>query len=502
MRQVTKDLNRRHRDVLNIILNTDEYITGNELARLCNVTIRTIRKDIKEINDLLKEYDVKVEASIKKGYSLSKVNKDIVKKNNIIRKVLDYEYIIETPSLPIDRQMYILLKLTIKSVITIEELVETLSVSDATVNNDIIFINKWLKRNLKLRISYSLNEGITLKATEKEKRNIISCVLAKRINLSTVSKYWSYLFEENDAVTAVKDIYYIVSAESRKYNYYLSGHSYQLLCYEILVAIKRNKLRFNLNEFDEINGELMEVVSAIREKVEDQLAVSLSKVEWLNLQEYFMSKQFLNGTRFKDMEMEVAISIVEEYLLVLYEKFKIDLKNNLDNKYKLILYVAPMINRLKYKHCISNKINEKVGKAYKVEYKMANEIVPIIKKKLNLDVTLTDLAYITLHLVSMCGMWKYKLNTIIVCDYDESILNLIKDKIQNIFGERVQICGFYGYQEFMYEDDENLKSVDLIITTSTIADITSIPFIRIKPEIDQNDIDMISEYVNSYKNKL
>ncbi|GFZ32092.1 hypothetical protein CSC2_26180 [Clostridium zeae] len=494
-------MNRRHRDILNIILNTDEYITGNELARLCNVTIRTIRNDIKEINDLLKEYDVKVEASLKRGYSLSKANKDIVKKNNIIRKVLDYEYIIETPSLPIDRQMYILLKLTIKKNISIEELVEALSVSDATVNNDITFINKWLKKNLRLGISYSLTEGITLNATEKEKRNIISWVLAIRINLSTVSKYWSYLFEEADAVTAVKDIYYIVSEESRRYNYYLSGHSYQLLCYEILIAIKRNKLGFNLNGFDEVNGELMEVISAIREKVENQLSVKLSKAEWLNLQEYFRSKQFLSGTKFKDIEKEEATSVVEEYLIVLYEKFKVDLKNNPDYKYKLILYITPMINRLKYRHCISNKIDEKVVKSYKTEFKMANEITLIIKKKLNLDVPLIDLAYITLHLVSMCGIWKYKLNTVIVCDYDQSILSLIKDKIQNAFGERVEVCGFYGYQEFMYEDEENLKSVDLIITTSTIADITNIPFIRIKPEIDQNDIDMIVEYVNGYKNR-
>ncbi|WP_183276244.1 BglG family transcription antiterminator [Clostridium fungisolvens] len=495
-------MNRRHRDILNIILNTDEYITGNELARLCNVTIRTIRNDIKEINDLLKEYDVKVEATIKKGYSLNKVYKDIIKKNNIIREVLDYEYIKETPSSPIDRQMYILLKLTIKKVITIEELVEALSVSDATVNNDITFINKWLKRNLKLGISYSLTEGITLNATERDKRNIISWVLAIRINLSTVLKYWSYLFEENDAVTAVKDIYYIVSEESRRYKYFLSGHSYQLLCYEILVAIKRNKLGFDLNDFDEAESELMDVVSAIREKVEDQQGLNLSRAEWLNLQEYFKSKQFISGTEFIDIEKQEAISIVDEYLLVLYEKFKVDLKNNPDYIYKLILYIAPMINRLKYNHCISNKIDEKVVKAYKAEFKMASEIAPIIKRRLNLDVSLVDLAYITLHLVSMCGIWKYKLNTVIVCDYDESILSLIKDKIQNYFGERVEVCGFYGYQEFMYEDKENLKGVDLIITTSTIADITNIPFIRIKPEIDQNDIDMISEYVNGYKSKL
>nr|WP_017810601.1 HTH domain-containing protein [Clostridium saccharoperbutylacetonicum] len=43
-------MTRRRRD----ILNAEEYITGNELARICNVSIRTIRSDIKEINAQLK----------------------------------------------------------------------------------------------------------------------------------------------------------------------------------------------------------------------------------------------------------------------------------------------------------------------------------------------------------------------------------------------------------------------------------------------------------------
>lgn len=115
---------------------------------------------------------------------------------------------------------------------------------------------------------------------------------------------------------------------------------------------------------------------------------------------------------------------------------------------------------------------------------------------------LIDLAYITIHLVYICGLWKYKLNAVIVCDYDESILNFIKDKIKNSFGKKIEICRFYDYQEFMYENKENLKKVDFIITTSTIADITNIPFIRINPEIEQNDIDMIAEYLDSYKRKL
>lgn len=499
---MTINLNRRHRDILNIILNTDEFITGNELARLCNVTIRTIRRDIKEINILLKEYDVEIDSGIKKGYFLNKRNKEILKKNNVIRKVLDYKYIIETPNLPIDRQMYILLKLTTKKYISVEELVETLYVSAATVNNDIIFINKWLKKNLKLGISYFLNEGITLKANEKEKRNIISWVLAIRLNISTVLKCWNYLFEEKDVITEARGVYHIVNAETKKYNYYLSGHSSQLLCYEILVAIKRYQLGFNLDDLDKRNDILMPVMIAIREEVERKLGVNLSETEWLNLQQYFKSKQFLYRTDIKNIETEEAICIVDEFFRTLHEKFKIDLSVNLDNKYKLVLYVAPMINRLKYRHCISNKIDEKVIKTYKTEFEMATEITHIIKRKLDFDMALIDLAYITIHLVSMCGFWKHRLNTVIVCDYDESILSFIKDKIKNSFGEEIEISRVYDYQEFMYENEENLKKVDFIITTSTIADITNIPFVRINPEIEQNDIDMIAEYLYGYKSKL
>ena len=495
-------MNRRYREILSAILNTDECITGNELARLCNISIRTIRQDIKEINGLLEEYNIEIDSSVKKGYFLNKENKEILKKHNFIREVLDYEYIIETPNLPVDRQMYILLKLTTKKYVSVEELAEALYVSVATINNDILYINKWLKKDLKLGISYSLNEGITLKANENEKRNIISWVLSIKTNVSTISKYWNYLFEENDVIIKARDLYHIVSAETKKCNYYLSGHCAQLLCYEILVAVKRCQLGFNLNDSDDIKGELIPVIIDVREKVEKELELNLSEREWLNLQQYFKSKQFLHGTNIINIETEEVTYIVDEFLKTLHDKFKIDLTTNPDNKFKLLLYVVPMINRLRYRHCIPNKISEKVTQTYKTEFKMATVMAHIIKMKLNLNMELIELAYITIHLVSMCEMWRYKLNTAIVCDYDEAILSFIKDKIKNHFGEKIKITKFYDYQEFMFENDENLEKIEFIITTSTIADITNIPFIRINPEFEPNDIDMINEYINNHKSKL
>ena len=80
--------------------------------------------------------------------------------------MFDYEYIIETPNLPLDRQMYILLKLTTKKYITVGELEESIYVFEATVNNDI----------------------------------------------SIISKYWNYLFKETDVILVARDLYHIVSA--------------------------------------------------------------------------------------------------------------------------------------------------------------------------------------------------------------------------------------------------------------------------------------------------
>ncbi|MFX3616518.1 MAG: transcription antiterminator [Sporolactobacillus sp.] len=495
-------MNRRHRDIINLILNTEGYLTGNELARLCHVTIRTIRKDIKEINDLLKEYDMEIDSSIKKGYFLNEKNKSILKKNNIIRKVLDYEYIIETPNLPLDRQVYILSKLTTQKCISLEELTKSLYVSEATVNNDCILINKWLKKHLRLGISYSLNEGMMLKANEREKRNIISWILAIKLNVSTVAKYWNYLFDDKDMITEARSLYRVLSVETKKYGYHLSGHSYQLLSYEILVAVKRRQMGFNLINSENRDSELMEVISNISEKVKRKLAIDLPKVEWLDLQQRFKSKQFLYGTDINKIETDEAIRVVDQFFDILRKKYQINLTGIPENKYKLILYSAPMINRSRYRHCIPNQIDEKMVKIYKTEFKMAAEMINIIKKDLNLEIEPINLAYITIHLVAMCGLRRFSLNTIIVCDYDESIISFIQDKIKNIFGEKITIGKFYDYQEFMNENKENLIKVDLIITTSTIADLTDIPFVRINAEFDQNDIDTITTYIDNFRTNL
>lgn len=486
---------RRYREILNVILNTDGCVTGNELAKLCNVSIRTIRIDIKEINILLEEYNIKIDSIVKKGYYLTESCKKLLKENDIIASVWDHEYIEQVPNTPFERQMYIILKLTMKEYLSIEELIDNLYVSASTVNNDINSIKKWLKDNLNLSINYSLTKGIKLNCGERDKRNVIGWIVAKKSNASSVMKNCYYLFKHQEVVKFTDKLFPIMDTETKQYGYILSGHSSQFLCNQIFIALERCKLGFSLDENDIIDEELLPVIIAIGEKIRSQLKVTLPKSEWLNLQQYFKSRQFIEETNLENIETKEALNITNEFIRGVNEKFDIDLGIYSKIKENLLLYVAPMINRLRFKHCIVNSIDENIIKAYQQEYKMAIEMLNIVKKELGLNIRQIELAYITMHLVSTKDIWNKKFKTIIVCDFDQSIISFIKNKIFTYLSEKILFCGFYTYQQFTFGLVENLEEIDFIITTATLAGRTNIPFVIISPTMEQKDFINLYEHL-------
>jgi lichenan operon transcriptional antiterminator len=492
---------RRHREILSFIFNTEGFLTGNELAKICGVSVRTIQLDIKEINNLLREYGTKINSVVKKGYYLEEKSKEILKEKNIIRSVLDYEYINETPITPFERQMYIILRLTVKDYIFVEELEEKLYVSMSTINKDIISAAAWLKENLDLKIDYSLSKRAELKVSEKEKRDIISWILSYKLNVSTLEKQWKYIFEGKEFFEDFGKMYPIAENETKLQGYCLSGHSLQLLCIEIMVASIRSTMGYKLEENYDKKVELKPIIIALSKRLEENMNVSLSQNEWLNLQEYFMSKQFASGTSIEKIETMESKQVVNEFLIVLNNKYKLDLAVYPEIKEKLILYVAPMINRLKHRHCIGNKISENINYIHPLEFKMASEISDIVKNKLNLSVNSVEVAYIAVHLAAAHKIWSEKLNTIIVCDYDESIISFIKDRIVAGLEDKIKLSGCFTFWQFILGEKEDFKAVDFIITTSTLADKTNISFIQISPLMEQKDISNLYEYIEHLSKK-
>lgn len=488
---------RRYREILNTILNTDGYITGHELAKLCSVSIRTIRLDIKKINELLRAYNIRIDSILKKGYYLTEEGKRKLKENDIIRSVWDHEYIGQMPNTPEERQMYVLLKLTMKEYISVEELIDKLYISTSTINNDINSIKKWLKENLSLSINYSLAKGIRLNCSERDKRNIIGWIIAKKSNASSVMKNCYYLFNHTEITKYTDKLFSIMNTETKKHGYILSGHSSQFLCNQIFVAWQRYELGFNLDEEYKIDDKQLPIIKSLREEVRTKLNIELPENEWLNFQQYFKSRQFITGTDLMNLKTKEALHIESEFIKSVHRRFKVDLGKHSSIKENLLLYLAPMINRMELKHCIVNSIDENVIKAYPLEYQMAKEMINVVKKELNLNVSLIELAYITMHLVSSREIWSKKFKTIIICDFDESIISFIRNRIFKYLSEKIEFYGFYTYQQFVFGLVEHLEEIDFIVTTATLAGRTNIPFVIISPTMDQKDFVSLYEHLES-----
>jgi lichenan operon transcriptional antiterminator len=485
---------RRHREILSAVLNSYGYITGNDLANLLGVSDRTIQSDIKKINIILKEYNIKINSAIKKGYYLTEEDKNTLKKNDIIRSVLDYEYIEANPATPMERELYIMLKATTKEYVSIEELSDSLYVSASTINNDINTCKKWLKENLNIDIHHSLTRGLKLKCDEIDKRNIISWIIGNRNKASEISKYWNYLFDEKEITRHTRNMYELIDKKARKYGYYLSGYSCQLSCLEILVASRRYKLGFQLDSIEKQHNNIMPMIEELKEEVHKYLDFELPDIEWSFIQEYFKAKQFIHGTYLENIITEDSLEVLDEFAEGVLDKIHVDLRTYPKVKDTLLLYIAPMLERVRLKQCIA-EIDENIKNIYPDEFNVAKTIIPIINKKLNSHININEIIYITIYLVSINGMWIKKLNTIIVSDYNENVLGLIKSKVSNATGEKINFVGLYTYQQFRVADTNNLKDVDFIITTSTLADRTNIPFIQITPIMDQKDIMNLYEYL-------
>jgi len=112
-----------------------------------------------------------------------------------------------------------------------------------------------------------------------------------------------------------------------------------------------------------------------------------------------------------------------------------------------------------------------------------------------------ELAYIAVHLAAIYKNWCQKLNTVIVCDYDESIISYIKSRILNQFEDRIKVVSCITFRQLISGKTEVYKDVDFIITTSSVADKTNLPFVQVSPVMDQKDFDKLFDQIIYFNQK-
>lgn len=164
-------LSLRQRKILQSLKYKTEYVTGKELANELNVSSRTIRNDINEINNLLKESGIVIESKRSVGYLLQTENSaELAHILKINASFLSRD----------DRIRYILYRLCVEEdPINLYDLEDEMFISSTTLDIDIQTLNKNYILEYPFIKFYKKKNFISLESDELKRRIILNHIFTE-----------------------------------------------------------------------------------------------------------------------------------------------------------------------------------------------------------------------------------------------------------------------------------------------------------------------------------
>lgn len=494
---------RREREILSLLLNSNKPLTRSQLAKNCHVSVRTIQKDIKGLNQRLEDEQVSIISIRKKGYFIPEADKERMRKQHTIQQVYDEDYIHQIPETPEQRMIFILLQLITHDQIQVSTFAEKMHVSVSTVEHDLQACKLWLKQYFPedIKVSYSMKNGISLQADEIYRRKVVAKYISFKANASNIAKCHQYLFEDTrvDYFKQVHKLFHIVDMCLKKQGYYITGHSNQRLCFMIYIAWKRFKAGQEITKKDiknhRLENRMRDVIILLKELIKQELNWNLPETEWLALQMYLITSQFNRATNVEHIITEDASHIYDFFVEKVKSMEDIEWQDE-KIRQSLLIYLSPMLHRAKEHYCIFNPIRYHLAIDDLETKRVVQQLVDTIKAYMHLQLNQEEILYLSLCIYNVKKFWKKLQKIWIVTDYDESVIDFIKGNILNYVKSTYHLETIMTYQQFIFQEYTHLP--DLIISTSTIADKTDLRVLYVNMESDEK---VMAEYVQFLKNQ-
>jgi transcriptional antiterminator/mannitol/fructose-specific phosphotransferase system IIA component (Ntr-type) len=511
--------NTRCWEIVNILLNTAEPITINQIAKKLSVSNRTVRNDLKEIEAYFESNNFgRIVKKPRIGIWLEANQEKRLLIRNSINKSKGYIH----PFSSEDRQLYIIKRLLLSdSSITTQLLADEIYVSRVTVYKDLEEVEKWLKK-YNLRLKRRQNYGIEVVGNENDWRKAAADLL---ILLKNDEEIKSLLSNENDIQTdqrmGYKDYLYvkelfpdieirkieeILSEAENKMDVLLTDEAFAGLLVHIAICIQRIKQKKDIKmcskELNNIKNHIeYEIASWIANRIEQEFNINLPEPEigyislhilGAKIQENFHSlevKEILNNVDSNILEF------TKEIVALIGNILSVDFSRDKKLLAGLVLHLRPAINRLKYGLSLRNPLLEEIKNKYPSIFGAAWATSVLFEKFFGVKVTEEEIGYLAIHIGAALERLNSKTRAIIVCSSGIGTAQLVAVRLEREI-RGLEIVGITSVH-----DINKVKSTDFDIIVSTIPlKYISKPTIQISVFVTENDVNRVKEYIKNIEN--
>ena len=455
--------------ILNI-MEQKQSVTVDYLSEKMDVSPKTIKNDIKEINNSLEGHAI-VENK-RNSYVFYIFDTDGYEQ--VKNKVYAHDDFMNSPN---SRIVFIMQKLmnTDYPYLT-DELAYDMNIGRSTVNGDLKRLRKILEE-YEIEILGKTNTGISLNGDELEIRFFILENMYDGI-------YKDYPLDL-DLVYAIKQIALEYELDSVAVEYFIKFFT---------VMIDRFLNGNPLSKLDKKYEELKESSAYIFAR---EIANNISKVLMTDLPEeeiLFISIPIAGmrtPTNIKTIEKLQVKKTTEDLILKIKDKIKQEMNIKIQSErimHEFMYHIQFMINRMKYGFKIRGIDCEEIKSSNSVAYTVAEVAASVIQNEENIEISNEEIALMSVYfgiLIDKSNLEKNKIyNIAIICGTGRISARVVESNLKKIIKNET-VMDLYSDSNI---DSETLDKYDLVVSTVKLDIDTKSEIIYIKDVLDRSEL--------------
>ncbi|MBU8908580.1 BglG family transcription antiterminator [Desertibacillus haloalkaliphilus] len=486
----------REKAIIDLIVRTSKNHTVHTLASFLNVSVRTIQRDLKSVDKVLRQFELTLERTDHDRYFIKGKNE------HIYRLMQHLTGVSPTDESPEKRKLSLLLILfhegpTFKK----QVLANQLGISSATLTTYMDDLAGWLSHS-SIILTRKRGVGIELIGTEANKRHALASYFLVYFYEDLIESL--YLMQKGDQIAEQVLGYFspqylavvdqVVSQRLNKGQLKLIDSDYVGLIVHICIAIQRTENNFDLEnkpQSDEERTYEHKLMEMICEKLQEKLSVEIidSDIAFLTM--------ILSGSKVGVEDVVYYDSIllsrmIQNVIQDVSSKLLVDLSDDFSLYQGLLAHMEPSIFRLKQKMDLFNPLTEEIKKKYPVLFIAVRQSL----EKEFTDISFPDeeVAFIVLHFGSALLMNEenVRIKAVVVCPTGIGASKMLASRIKKELVEiaAIDILSIKDFQS------ANLNEYDIVISTIRLP-FTDVDYILVSPLLSEKDIGFIRNYLQT-----
>lgn len=484
---------KRYFEIINLVINSNDEITVKDISNLYNITERSIRYDIDELNVFFQE----------------KNNKDIIEINNNRLKILYSENEIEDIVENIKEKEYFLSEnervnilsyeiFLSKNEFILQYFTEKYNLSKTTVRYSLKELNKIISE-YGLVIDMNNNRGYKIIGSEINIRKYIINILReyikntkeKKIEYNPLKKIIQKFYKKSRIEESKNTINKILDYTGKT----ISDEAFETLQLFLFISVIRNKNGHEIEE--DVENEIF----LSKTKEFSKIREILEKVENIKEKDIHYFVDFFLGSYSYNLEYSYFLnwilieSLIDQFIKLLSDKLKVNLTEDKILRKELLNHIKPAIYRMKNKFKLTESILSEVKKQYMELFIKTKSSLKIISDFIDLSFDEDEAAFITVMIQraimrnNPSTLLKKDPNILIVCGLGYSSSRFLYENINNRF--QVNIIDIIPFNQL--ENYNYLKKADIIISTLDFK-LDGIDVITVNAVMNEKDILKLKNY--------